>query len=422
MKFPDFLKIAVLPLRHLTEFNTSFGDGLRFSEGVEARFIDILSNSLGFEYQLLVPEDGEWGRQEDDGAWTGMLGMVHREEVDVAIGHLTVTQSRQSAVDFLPYTVEENTFATNLNNRFLPKPSFYLAPFQMHVWISCLIILGLMPLVFRFVMEKKVSMQKLYFSMFGIILSHPLTFSVTDIKDRILFFTWFTFALVLSSSYRTILLSSLTVPLPDNGVRTIKELAASITAGKYKVTTSLGSVDKELLNTSQDEALKIIANHITEEKWISDNIVEAPKNFKSSTAVLGPRFFFLLEYGEAPHTTKFLFKETVSFWVVGLAVRKTFCCKEKLANHIGRIVSSGIYHKLYQDELFRAQLNLKTNESKFVEAKGLSIFDLSGAFLLLEIGINISFVVLLFENRRRFMPRCCNYILTKTNHSRKVDT
>ncbi|KAG8198891.1 hypothetical protein JTE90_015105 [Oedothorax gibbosus] len=377
MTFPDFLKIAVLPIRNLLEFNTSQENNLRFSGGVEAGFIQVLSNSLEFEYQLLVPEDGEWGRLEADGTWNGMIGMVHRGEADLAIGHLTITQSRRNVVDFLPYAIEENTFATNLNNRFLSKPSFYLAPFQLHVWISCLLVLCLMPLVFRFLMEKKVPIRKLYLSMFGIFFSHPLTFSITDIKDKILLLTWFIFALILSSSYRSILLSSLTVPLPDYGVRTIQELASAITAGKFRATTSLGSVDKELLKTSEDEALKIIGEHIIEEEWMSNNIVEAPK-IKPSTAVLGPRFHFLLQYGEAPFTTKLLFKETVSFWIVGLAVRKNFCCKKELASHIGGVVSNGIYQKVYQDELYKAQLNVMSiKEGRLVEARGLSMFDLS---------------------------------------------
>lgn len=418
MGFPDFLRIAVLPLRHLTELNTTHEEDQKFSGGVEARFIDVLSNSLRFEYQLLVPEDGEWGRQEDDGSWTGMLGLVHRDEADVAIGHLTITQSRLADVDFLPYTVEENTFATNLPG-FLPRGSFYLAPFTLSVWLTSLALLSVMPVIFRLLMNKKVSMQTMYFSMFGVILYQPVTFSISDIKDRILFFAWFTFALILSSSYRTVLLSSMTVPMQDHGVRTINELASAIIAGQYRATTSSGSVDKELLKTSEYAALRVIGEHIVEEEWLSDNIVEAPKNFKKFTAVLGPRFFFQLEYGEAPFTTKWLFKETVNFWIVGLAIRRNFCCKKQLANHIGRIVSTGIYHKLYQDELFKAQLNFKSKDLWLPGNRGLSLSDLSGAFILWTVGIFISSIVFWFENRKNVVS-CVLCKTTPRNTNKRI--
>ncbi|GFQ95098.1 acetoacetyl-CoA synthetase [Trichonephila clavata] len=190
------------------------------------------------------------------------------------------------------------------------------------------------------------------------------------------------------------------VPQFAHDVRNIKELAAAILDGEYKASTSKGSVDKELLSRSIDESLQVIGEYIIEESWFSeDNIVVAPKYIKDFTAVLGPRFFFLLEYGELPFTTKRIFKETISFWNVGLAIRKDFCCKKHIEKYITRILYTGIYKKFYEDELFKARLNFNWRDID-PKIKALSLSDLVGAFIMLGVGFCIGFVVLLIETQK----------------------
>ncbi|GIZ01608.1 acetoacetyl-CoA synthetase [Caerostris extrusa] len=195
----------------------------------------------------MIPEDGEWGRLKEDGNWTGIIGLVHSNKADVAIGHLTITPSRQ-----------------------------------------------------------RISGQRI----------------------------------------------------------------------AYK---------------SLDESLQIIGEHITEEDWLTggsgNKIVVAPSKFDDFTAVLGPRFFFLLEYGQEPYATKRIFKETISFWNVGLAVRKQFCCKEELIKYIARILNNGILEKLYGDELFKTKLKFNWKEFEKSKNDALSIRHLFGAFILLGAGV-----------------------------------
>ena len=57
-----------------------------------------LEKSLNFTY-VLVPNDGVFGNN-DSGKWTGVVGMVHRGEVDVGIAHFTPTRYRKEVVDF----------------------------------------------------------------------------------------------------------------------------------------------------------------------------------------------------------------------------------------------------------------------------------------------------------------------------------
>nr|KAG5688178.1 hypothetical protein BaRGS_021369 [Batillaria attramentaria] len=49
-------------------------------------------------YELVVPPDGEWGDYRD-GKWTGLVGLVHRQEVDMALG-LAPSYERSAVVDW----------------------------------------------------------------------------------------------------------------------------------------------------------------------------------------------------------------------------------------------------------------------------------------------------------------------------------
>ncbi|GFX05737.1 glutamate receptor ionotropic, delta-2 [Trichonephila clavipes] len=406
MKFPNFLRIGILPLRHLLEVNYDSKGNVQFDSGVEANFIRVLSEFLGFKYQLAITDDAEWGQLKDDGNWTGIIGLVHRNEADIAIAHLTMSPERSSVVDFLFYTVEENSFVTNLPG-FVMKSLFYLLPFHTYIWISIIIAAVFMPFLFMILRIKAHTFHELLFRLFSILLGQQDCIASSEMKSRILIGTWIVFSLIISSSYRTVLLSTMMVPQFAHDVRNIKELAGAILDGEYKASTSKGSVDKELLTRSIDESLQVIGEYIIEESWFSeDNIVVAPKYIEDFTAVLGPRFFFLLEYGEPPYTTKRIFKETISFWNVGLAVRKDFCCKKHIEKYITRILYTGIYEKFYEDELFKARLSFNWRDID-PKIKALTLSDLVGAFIMLGVGFCIAFIILLIEIQKvdwKIMP------------------
>ena len=38
---------------------------------------------LNFTYDLTQPPDGQWGAIQPDGTWSGLVGMLMREEIDI---------------------------------------------------------------------------------------------------------------------------------------------------------------------------------------------------------------------------------------------------------------------------------------------------------------------------------------------------
>ncbi|GBM90977.1 hypothetical protein AVEN_226767-1 [Araneus ventricosus] len=397
MEFPKFLRIAVIPLRHIIELNNSDAENPKLSGGLEAAAIELLSKVLEFDYKLFPTKDKEWGRLTDNGTWTGVVGMVYRNECDIGFGYLTVTTNRSEVVDFIPYTIEENAFAVKKPPMVAPAESL-AHPFQWEIWLSCLIILITMPILFRIIMGKNISIQRLALRMMGCNVQQAFTIPVNRARDRFLMGSWFAYSAFLSVSYTTVLLSSLTVPLREHGVRTVKQLATAISERKFRCLANRGNVAVSLLKDSVNEDLRTIGNNIIEKDWLTkDRTVKLPKHIEKFVALLGPRYYFHLEYGEEPFTANYLFEDTISSYNLGVAVNKNFCCKEKLAKILRRFMEYGILTKLYHDALFETRLSLLSEDDTRSSFVVLTLDDLIGVFALLGLGYLLAFIVLLFE-------------------------
>ncbi|KAG8199707.1 hypothetical protein JTE90_022156 [Oedothorax gibbosus] len=400
-----------MPLRHTIELEIDDQKQVRFTGGVEALFVDMLSKGLKFKYQLFVPPDRQWGRLSESGNWTGMIGMVQHNVTDLAIGDLTITESRSKVVDFVPYAIEETTFATRLPKQII-RHTFYLDPFRWEVWLTWLVLVAILPFVFQKLMKKRVSVCRLMFTMIGNLFHQPISFSIVAARDRFVLGIWILFSLLLSSSYTALLLSSLTVPTHENGIRTLRALSAAVAGGRYKCMTNLGSANVEFLAESPSRHLRVLGKNIIQMKWFSKsrNEVAAPAEIEEFEAILGPKWFFLLEYGEAPFTNKYLFKEFVAVWNIGIAVNKGFCCKKALETYITRMVNIGIFEKLYNDKLFETRIKFMTNgPPKMKSQKVLSLEELFGAFKLWGAGCIlasfIQFVIIVIQCFKRRVKR-----------------
>lgn len=106
-----FLKLAVRPSVYLMETQENQSNHLELTGGTDGYLIKDLSQMMGCEYELYKPDNGEWGAK--DGKWTGILGMLDRGEVDMALAPMVLTEDRFNSIIQIQYTLFEYTFATN---------------------------------------------------------------------------------------------------------------------------------------------------------------------------------------------------------------------------------------------------------------------------------------------------------------------
>ncbi len=90
------LRVATMPRRPSFVIPRK---GSRY-EGFIPSIMSVLENALNFTTDWTEPPDGQYGMQDDNGSWVGLMGMIQKGEADLAAALLTITFDRSLAVDF----------------------------------------------------------------------------------------------------------------------------------------------------------------------------------------------------------------------------------------------------------------------------------------------------------------------------------
>ncbi|GIY18422.1 uncharacterized protein CEXT_665941 [Caerostris extrusa] len=216
MIFPSNVIVATVPQEFIMEINQKYPDKIRF------------------------------GRKAENGSWTGMVGMLHRGEADIALGQLGITEERSEVADFInPYTNQDETFM-------IKKP-------------------GLLPTTWA-------SSGK----------SSPA--NNNSLKTRTLFVFWSWFALIISNSYSAALLSFLTLPLHQQAIKNFEELSDAVKQGTHKCFAMEGLSVPDL-HTVDQEYLKYLGESIDKNGWYLDPSKMISENqLSDTTAIVDLRF------------------------------------------------------------------------------------------------------------------------------------
>ncbi|XP_071533139.1 probable glutamate receptor isoform X2 [Panulirus ornatus] len=203
-------------------------------QGPMANLLQALAVALNFEYTLVRPEDGMWGAPNADGTWNGMLGMVKRNEADLALGPFGITEARASVVEFSqPIMID---YFRILVKRGLaePNPWGFLNPLRPMVWLGLslafvLVCVGLWTLVFlardngkRDTSTKVAVALHQCWEQFATLCQQTMTYVPKEASSRMLVCVWLMTVLVIMRSYSGALTSLLAVrqiPIKINSLR-----------------------------------------------------------------------------------------------------------------------------------------------------------------------------------------------------------
>lgn len=397
MGFPKFLKIAVQHLRDVLEIKRNQTNHWEITGGIDGFLLKDLSKTLDFDYELYVPEDGEYGRINSDGKWTGILGMLDRGEVDMGFGSMFVTEKRYNSFAQILFTTCQFTFATN-------KPSFHSAesrfdyPFQTEVWITCFIAYLFTTAVLWIFSRRNCSICESAVETLRIILRQNTTMqkSRPSVSTNAVLGSWILASMLLSYSYSVILLSFMTLPPQSKGIKTIEELANAVEKQNYKVLAP-DNLTPLVEVVRRNSKLHAIAQKILDNHWyFKVENGSYPQQLDSKTALVSMRLYFQVNYGVEPFTTKFISSDAISYTYAGLAVSKTFCWIDELRRFTNRMVESGLYNYYRQQRITRAVFD-RTFEMEDSPVRPLSLHNLKAIFYILAYGLLLAFIALLFE-------------------------
>ncbi|XP_069941762.1 probable glutamate receptor [Cherax quadricarinatus] len=180
--------------------------------------LQYIAQGLNFKYKYVTPADGMFGSKQENGSWSGMVGMVSRGEADIAIGPFGITENRTEVVDITwPVTIQ---YCCILGSCGKPEVNSwgFLLPLDPLVWAATLTALFLLP-PWMYLLSSCCSFRsdtqntwvKDTFGMIRILLQQDYSLSGEVWWKRLVVAAWVIVALVLSRSYAGNLMSSLAV-------------------------------------------------------------------------------------------------------------------------------------------------------------------------------------------------------------------
>ncbi|XP_045612798.2 ionotropic receptor 21a [Procambarus clarkii] len=320
--------------------------------GRDMGVVNILSQVINFTTQFKEPPAGEyWGSDEENGTYSGFLGLLARNEVDLGVVDLYVTIVRVDILDYtLPYDNELSCFLARTEPP-IPRWQALAFPFQGQTWTA--ILFGLLvsgPVLYILARcsahcgaeEKR--LQSLGFDTFYTLAMHcardQRTEPQTDATRVYVLFLWL-YTMILTIAYSSNLTAFLLVAKAPTGIETLKDLHDTGTevsvVGTFSPTDpNLQSIKDRFKNYSSDEP---IFSRVLEGKSVM--LMSRPYH----EYVIASRF---TSRGQARMR---IMKECFTPFNVAMALQRHSPLKRRFDQIIGWMVSGGLVNQFFQNDL-----------------------------------------------------------------------
>ncbi|XP_068200712.1 glutamate receptor ionotropic, delta-2-like [Palaemon carinicauda] len=216
-------------------------DGSREATGgFDLMILKTLASSFNFSFKVFEPEDGSFGNPRSDGTVSGMIGMVARREASMAFGGITLTDVRDTVVDFSdPYHFAYMGIFSRAPKE-KSRALAVLSPFTFEVWI-CLIFATLIigPVLFAIswitLRDEESwsfqSLQKYSFQMFRNLVNQGNEIKPKYWSQKILLMSWFLFCLINAALYSGTLTAVLAIPAFEKPIDSLGDLPKAVKDG-----------------------------------------------------------------------------------------------------------------------------------------------------------------------------------------------
>ncbi|XP_008183092.2 ionotropic receptor 25a [Acyrthosiphon pisum] len=95
--------VTVLQNPFMIQIDDEDGKGVKF-KGYCIDLIEEIRKLIGFEYEIYIAPDNNFGNMDENGQWNGMVKELVEKRADIALGSLSVMAERENVVDFtVPY-------------------------------------------------------------------------------------------------------------------------------------------------------------------------------------------------------------------------------------------------------------------------------------------------------------------------------
>ncbi|XP_053623165.1 ionotropic receptor 25a [Plodia interpunctella] len=112
-------------------------DGRPLYEGYCVDLIAKLAETMNFDYQIVTPKTGGFGKKLPNGSWDGVVGDLMRGETDIAVAALTMTAEREEVIDFVAPYFEQTGILIAIRKPIRKTSLFkFMTVLRTEVWLS----------------------------------------------------------------------------------------------------------------------------------------------------------------------------------------------------------------------------------------------------------------------------------------------
>ena len=333
--------------------------GNRVHNGKTVGFFRYLNDAFGWQIRHVQSRSHLFGAELPNGSFTGLIGMVQRQEVDMAACLLSITHERVQAVDFsYPYHYDTINFFTHKPG-YVPQWEVLIWPYQLNAWVTIISSFILFSILFYIVFlligdnsySLTICIMECYKQYFGAS-THQWP---AKLMTRNLFGLWCLMAMIISKAYSGNLLSSLTKRVTRPYVYTIDQLYKS---NYHEVVFYQGSMWHQVLASSEHESFRKVYSkfegtlvHIDPRKALQ-TISKYPQ-YVYLGSMEGTYLAMTLAMGVTPTNTFFYSsKESLLHDYHGIAMKSRSKLKECIDEKIIRSQESGLWFKWRSDAMF----------------------------------------------------------------------
>ncbi|XP_015121885.1 glutamate receptor ionotropic, kainate 2 [Diachasma alloeum] len=412
--------IALLDPYNMLKESATMRTGNDRYEGFAIDIIQELSKMLHFNYTLVEQVDKEYGRPDDNGRWSGMLGKIMREEADLAITDLTITAEREKAVDFtMPFLNLGISILFRKPSKAPPSLFSFLSPFAADVWLNLigayifssllLFLLGRMcpaewnnpyPCIEEPTeLENQFTIKNSFWFTIGSIMQQGSEIAPIGTSTRMLAIAWWFFSLIIANSYTANLAAFLVVETNVRPIKSAEDLANL--NGYIKYGAKINGATYNFFKGSNHSTYAKMYHYMRD----NENDVMMTDNDKGSERVEKEdgKYAFLMESSSIAYISQRQCNLTqigdpLDSKGYGIAMRKGFIYRDKLNTAVLQMQESGLLAQL-KDKWWKEKRGggKCTAESSSSAPAELTLDNVGGVFLVLVVGIAVSFVLSVLE-------------------------
>ncbi|KAK8407425.1 hypothetical protein O3P69_002154 [Scylla paramamosain] len=349
------------------------GEGCQRVSGPMGAILAVLAHTLNFTCRVVSPPDAVWGSQLPNGSWTGMIGQVVRQQVDLGLGPFGMIYSRTKAVDFS--TLISFEARSILSRKGTPEinPWGFLFPLTGTVWGTVAAALAVVWLVTLLVGRRpgaSVSLSwtgEVFLQNVRVFLNQGLTGVVLGQGGVVMLGSWVVVAAVVFWSYTGNLTS----------------LLAKIESGELRELHDLDKVGRVIYETSDLHSM--VENYVR------------LGGYSLIDAVFSIDLLMADSFLKTKTCDFYKSKQTMFSTGTHVIMEKGNPLLPAVDHRIRAIVESGLFEHWMNNELHAYRSNCQFSPSIILVREPLSLANLWGLFLVLGTGMLLAANVFCLE-------------------------